>query len=106
MAENKSGIKIRAKNTNNITTVRVVMKHQMENGFRKDKDTGEIIPAYFIQEVTCESAGKTRFSALMSGGVSANPYFSFKFNGNTGDMVKITWVDNKGATESAEVAIV
>lgn len=105
MAEKMSKIRLSAKNTNNLTTVRVVMPHPMESGLRKDKKTGEIIPAHFIQHVTCESAGKTRFSALLGAGVSSNPYLSFKFKGSKGDMVKITWVDNKGETDSAETAI-
>ncbi len=105
MAANKSSIRISAKNINNETLVRVVMPHPMENGSRKDKKTGKEIPAHFIQEVTCESAGKTCFSALMSGGVSSNPYLSFRFKGKKGDMVKITWVDNKGGTETNEAAI-
>ncbi len=105
MAANKSSIRISAKNINNETLVKVLMRHPMETGARKDKKTGKTIPAHFIQEVTCESSGKTRFSALLSGGISANPYISFKFNGNKGDIVKISWVDNQGGTESGEAKI-
>lgn len=105
MAANKSGIRISAKNINNETLVKVLMRHPMENGARKDKKTGEYIPAHFIQEVACESAGKTCFSALLSGSVSANPYISFKFKGNKGDTVKVTWVDNQGGTQTGEAKI-
>ncbi len=105
MAANKSDIKITAKNINNMTTVRLLMTHPTESGYRKDKKTGEVIPAHFIQEVICESGGKTRFSALLGGGVSSNPYISFKFDGNKGDTVRVTWVDNKGVTESNETQI-
>ncbi len=105
MAAKKSGIRISAKNINNETLVKVLMRHPMENGARKDKKTGEVIPAHYIQEVTAESDGKTCFSGLLSGGVSANPYISFKFKGKKGNTVKVTWLDNKGATESAEAMI-
>ncbi len=105
MAATKSGIRISAKHINNETLVKVLMRHPMETGARKDKKTGEVIPAHFIQEVTAESAGKTCFSALLSGGVSANPYISFRFKGNKGDTVKITWTDNKGESESGEATI-
>jgi len=81
------------------------MKHPMESGSRKDKATGGLIPAHFIQKITCESAGKVVFSGDMSGGVSANPYISFKFKGNKGDMVKVSWTDTKGTTESGETKI-
>ena len=102
----KKSIKIRASLKDGETTVKALMTHPMETGARKDKKTGEVIPAHFIQEVTCESGGENRLTAYWSGGVSKNPYLSFKFTGgNEGDMVKLTWVDNKGESDSTEVAI-
>ncbi len=101
----KSSIRISAKTINNETLVKALMKHEMESGNRTNKATGKKIPAFFISQLTAESAGKVVFSADLSGGVSTNPYVSFKFNGNKGDMVKITWVDTKGATDSAEAKI-
>ncbi len=98
-------IRISAKIINNETLVKVLMKHPMESGSRKDKATGGLIPAHFIKDFKCESGGKVVFSAHLSGGVSANPYVSFKFNGNKGDPVKITWVDSKGTTETGETKI-
>ena len=98
-------IKLRAKASKGVVTVKALMTHPMETGARKDSK-GELIPAHFIQEVTCESGGKTRMSAIWSGGVSKNPYLSFKFKGaNKGDTLKLSWVDNKGATDSAEAKI-
>jgi len=77
----------------------------METGARKDKD-GSLIPAHFIQEITCESGGKTLLTAYWSGGVSKNPYLSFKFSGgNVGDKLKLTWLDNKGESDSEEADI-
>ncbi|MES9870511.1 MAG: thiosulfate oxidation carrier complex protein SoxZ [Sedimenticola sp.] len=102
----KKSIKIRAKEKGGVITVKALMTHPMETGGRKDKKTGKAIPAHFIQEVTCESGGKTVMSALLSGGVSKNPYLSFKFSGaKKGDMMKLSWVDNKGNSESAEAKI-
>ncbi|WP_058556709.1 thiosulfate oxidation carrier complex protein SoxZ [Thiohalocapsa sp. ML1] len=101
-----SNIKIRAKATGGVTTVKSLMSHEMETGLRKDKDTGEPIPAHFIQEVTAKWKDQTVMTALWSGGISKNPYLSFKFNGGEpGDTVEITWVDNKGATESGTAEI-
>ena len=54
----KKTIKIRAKLKDDIVTVKALMTHPMETGARKDK-SGALIPAHFIQEVTCESGGKT-----------------------------------------------
>jgi sulfur-oxidizing protein SoxZ len=101
-----SSIKIRAKSTNGVTTVKSLMSHEMETGLRKDKATGEPIPAHFIQEVTAKWNGETVMTALWSGGVSKNPYLSFKFNGGeAGEPIEITWVDNQGETETATAEI-
>ena len=78
----------------------------MESGQRKDKKTGEIIPAHFIQEVTAKWKDQVVMKAYWSGGVSKNPYLSFKFNGGEpGDPVEISWVDNLGETDSATAEI-
>jgi sulfur-oxidizing protein SoxZ len=101
-----SNIKIRAKVDNGVTTVKSLMSHEMETGLRKDKETGDAIPAHFIQEVTCKWKDQVVMTALWSGGVSKNPYLSFKFSGGEpGDTIEISWVDNKGATETGSAEI-
>lgn len=99
-------IKIRAKTSNGVTTVKSLMSHEMETGLRKDKKTGEPIPAHFIQEVTAKWNDQVVMTALWSGGVSKNPYLSFKFNGGAaGDKIEISWVDNKGESETGTAEI-
>lgn len=101
-----SSIKIRAKLANDEVTVKALMTHPMESGTRKDSKTGELVSAHYIQEVKCETGGKTVMTAYWNGGVSKNPYLSFKFSGaNKGDSLTLTWVDNKGASESGETTI-
>ena len=101
-----SNIKIRAKVDNGVTTVKSLMSHEMETGLRKDKETGDAIPAHFIQEVTCKWKDQVVMTALWSGGVSKNPYLSFKFSGGEpGDTIEISWVDNQGATETGSAEI-
>lgn len=99
-------IKIKAQLENGVTTVRALITHEMETGLRKDQKTGQVIPAHFIQEVRAEHNGKPVLTALWGAAISKNPYLSFQFQGgNAGDKVKLTWVDNKGETDSAEAAI-
>lgn len=99
-------IKIRATEKDGVTEVKALFTHAMETGSRKDADSGEIIPAHFIQEVVAEVNGKTVMTGQWSGGISKNPYFSFKFKGGKkGDTVKLSWVDNKGERDSTEEAI-
>lgn len=88
------------------TVVKALISHPMETGQQKDKKTGEPIPAHFIQEITCEHGGNTVLSALWGTAISKNPYLSFKFKGaKAGDTVKLSWVDNKGNTDSAETTV-
>ena len=102
----KSSIKIRAKVKGDVTTVKALMSHPMETGLRKDKKTGKVIPAHFIQEVTAEWNGKTVLTAYWGGAVSKNPYLSFKFNGGAKDEeVTLSWKDNTGATDTSTAKI-
>ncbi len=103
---NEEPIIIRARINGGITKVTVLIKHPMERGDRKDIETNELIPAQFIQEVTCESAGRVVMSALWSGNVAKDPYLGFRFDGGKkGDPVKLSWVDNLGNSDSAETTI-
>ena len=78
----------------------------MESGSRKDKDTGELIPAHFIKEIKAELNNEIIISAEWGTGVSKNPYWSFEFNGGSlGDKVSIIWIDNKGESGSGEAKI-
>ena len=101
-----ASIKIRAKAKDGVTMVKTLISHPMESGQRKDSKTGEKIPAHHVTEVMAEHNGKQVMSANWGGGISKNPYLSFKFKGAAaGDTVKISWVDNKGKGDSAEAQI-
>jgi sulfur-oxidizing protein SoxZ len=101
-----SSVKLRAKLKDGMVTVKCLMKHPMETGLRKDKKTGELIPAHFINEVSAEHNGKSVLHAYWGGAVSKNPYLSFKFKGGAaGDTVKIGWKDNQGGADSGEAKI-
>lgn len=101
-----SSIKVRAKAKDGVATVKCLVSHPMETGQRKDKNTGKLIPAHFIQEVVAEHNGKSVLTALWGAAVSKNPYLSFKFTGaKDGDTLKISWTDNTGASDSVETSI-
>lgn len=97
----KKSIKVRAKAKGDMTTVKCLINHPMETGLRKDKKTGKLIPAHFVQNVIATHSGNTVMTANWSGAISKNPYLSFKFSGaKTGDDLKISWTDNKGGSDS------
>jgi sulfur-oxidizing protein SoxZ len=101
-----SNIRLKAKLKDGITEVKALIKHPMETGARKELETGKLIPAHFIEEVTCAHNGHIVMSALWSGGISQNPYCAFTFKGGAeGDKVTLIWKDNKGDINHQETRI-
>ncbi len=99
-------VKIRASLKDGVTTVKALMTHPMETGARKDKETGELIPAHYIQEVSVTLNGETVMNANWGTGVSKNPYLSFMIKGGSeGDTVALEWKDNLGETGTGETQI-
>jgi len=93
-------------NKNGQAHVRILVKHPMETGLRKDKDSGKIIPAHFIKHVSIEHKGQKVINARCGVAVSKDPFFYFKVNDvATGDSIKISWEDNLGKAESKEESI-
>jgi len=101
----KKSIKIRAKAKGDNVTVKALMNHPMETGLRKNRKTGKLIPAHFIQEVKATVGGATVMTAHWGGGVSRNPYIAFKYTGAKGDEVTISWADNKGKSDSGSAKV-
>ena len=100
-----STIQVRSSVKKGVATIKCLVSHPMETGMRKDKK-GKLIPAKFIQNLSCEHAGNVVLDAELNGTVSTNPYIKFKFIGaKDGDTLKVSWVDNKGDKDSVEVEI-
>ena len=100
-----STIRVRATSTGDTTEVQALIQHPMDSGFAKDAD-GAIIPPHFIRQVTFEHDGKDVFVADWGTAVSKDPYVRFSFKGgNKGDDLKVSWVDNKGASDSTTAKI-
>lgn len=98
-----STIKIRSKRLKDYTLVRTLIAHAMETGKNKNEETGELIPAHFIQILTFSHNDKVMSECHMGFGVSKNPFFSFRLrSAQAGDKVTISWVDNLGYHESKE----
>ena len=87
--------KIRAKAVDGIVDFRMLMRHEMESGLRKDK-TGEVVPAWFIKEFRVFINDESVLVGYIGPTVSKNPYFKCNFAGKPGDTVKVSWVDNRG----------
>ena len=100
-----STIRVRATSNGDITEVQALIQHPMDSGFVKDAK-GELIPAHFIQELKFEHDGKEVFVAEWGPAVSKDPYVRFSFKGGKkGDDLRISWVDNKGASDTTTAKI-
>ena len=100
-----STIRVRATSTGDTTEVQALIQHPMDSGFVKDAQ-GQIIPPHFIQVLTFEHDGNAVFVADWGAAVSKDPYVKFSFKGaKKGDDLKISWVDNKGATDTTTAKI-
>lgn len=98
-------MKIRAQAAGDKATVRVLMSHEMESGQRKDA-AGNLVPAWFIQEVSATLNGKVVMTADWGPAVSKNPFLQFTIKGaKAGDKVGVTWKDTKGDTRTDEATV-
>lgn len=100
-----AAIRIRAKRSNGMTEVMLLMPHPMETGLRKGAD-GRLVPAHFITDLQVHVEGRMVMSARLSHAVSQDPLIGFRFKGgNVGQTVTVAWVDNTGQARSDSAAI-
>jgi sulfur-oxidizing protein SoxZ len=98
-------MRIRAQATGDKATVRVLMAHEMESGQRKDS-AGNLVPAWFISEVSATLNGKVVMTAEWGPAVSKNPFLQFTIKGaKAGDKVGVSWKDSKGESRSDEATV-
>jgi len=98
-------MRIRLQSQGGLTTVKVLMNHEMESGQRKDED-GKLVPIWNIQDVFATLNGRVVMSAEWGGGVSKNPFLQFVLKGTKpGDKLSITWRDNRGDTRTDEAVV-
>ncbi len=98
-------IKVRTKMQDGLAVIRLLIKHPMSVQ-RVDPKTGKKIPPHFIDKLKIDKNGESVINANWGQGVSKNPYLSFTLTDvNKGDRLMVSWHDNKGETDSAEVVL-
>ena len=96
---------IRAKANGPLTTVRLLMAHEMESGQRKD-EAGRRVPPWFIQQVHVSLNGQPVLTMHCGTAVAKNPYLQFNLQGaQAGDRLAVEWVDNHGAQRRDEAVV-
>jgi len=98
-------MKIRATLQGDVADVRILMRHPMETGTRKN-GKGEIVPIHFIQNVVVAHNGKTVLDAQWSQAISRDPFLGLHVKGaKLGDKITVTWTDNQGDKRTDEATI-
>lgn len=93
-------MRIRAVLNGDKIEVKVLIRHDMETGLRKDT-AGKFIPSHFIQTLTAKYEDRMVLDTVMGISVSKDPFLSFKFKGGEkGGKLSVTWVDNIGDTRT------
>lgn len=95
--------RLKAENKGSAYEIKALFKHPMESGARKNKATGEVYPADFINEITAKVNGAPAMIAEWSGSVSQNPFLAFQITGKAGDKVEVSCASNKGDTGTGSV---
>ncbi|MGB5330799.1 MAG: thiosulfate oxidation carrier complex protein SoxZ [Gammaproteobacteria bacterium] len=98
-------IKIRAYDIDGQVTVKSIINHPMETGQRKIKKTGKKVPPHFIKEVIVSRNRKIIMEAFWGKSISRNPFLSFQIPGRKGDTITISWLDNRGNSDSASAKV-
>jgi sulfur-oxidizing protein SoxZ len=98
-------MRVRALEKDGTTEVKILMKHDMETGLRKD-DAGNIVQAHFIEQVWVKHNDREVLTAQFGTSVSKDPFLAFKFKGGVkGDKVVVSWVDTAGDKRTDEALI-
>ena len=84
--------------------IRVLIQHPMETGYRW-ADNGKPIPRNVITRFTCRYNGDEVFSADMSQGIAANPYFQFSLVAVDSGELLLDWVDDEGVRGTERQAL-
>ena len=98
-------MRIRATLQGDVADVRILMRHPMETGLRRDAK-GALVPVHFIQSVIVVHNGRTVLDAQWSQAVSRDPFLGLRVKGaKLGDKISVTWTDNHGDKRTDEAAV-
>ena len=92
-----SPMRLRAVRDGDRVVVKVLMAHPMETGLARDAE-GQLIPAWFIQQVDVRLDGEVLLQADWGPAISRNPFLEFELQGvAAGALLQVRWLDNRGA---------
>ncbi len=105
MAKVKPRVKVPKKaKAGEVITIKTLINHKMESGFRKDKK-GELIPRKIINKFTAKFNGTQVFAVDIEPAVSANPFLQFNVKVQESGEFEFTWVDDDGKVYATKKTI-
>jgi sulfur-oxidizing protein SoxZ len=76
-------------------SVRVIVQHPMETGFRRDYN-GKVIALHIVDRLVCRYGGREVFRVELGSGIAANPYFVFPVVATESGDIVVEWSDTRG----------
>ncbi len=95
-------MRVKAKAKDGVVSVKAAFKHPMLSYDQAKKKGKE---ANFIVYIEGKVDGKPVYEASTSQFLSKNPFIKFKFKGEAGKELELSWIDLKGNTKSKKVKI-
>jgi sulfur-oxidizing protein SoxZ len=97
-------VRILAREENGIVQVKIIIPHPNESGTRKDEQ-GVVIPAHFVREGSVRVNGAALLDIELGPSVSTDPFLQFRFPGKKGDVLNVTFLDNRNELFTAEAIV-
>ena len=95
---------IPAKLPSHMTTVRLLIRHPMETGFRFDIN-GSAVTKNVIHTLTAYFEGQQVFKATLGSGISADPFLEFQVRTPQSGELLLQWQDDSGETGDAKARV-
>ena len=89
-----------------IITIKTLISHEMETGYRHD-NVGKAIPRNIITQFVCTYNGLEVFRAELFPAIAANPFITFQTVATASGTIELKWTgDNDFAqTESVNITV-
>jgi sulfur-oxidizing protein SoxZ len=89
-----------------IITIKTLISHEMETGYRHD-NVGKAIPRNIITQFVCTYNGLEVFRAELFPAIAANPFLTFQTIATASGTIEFKWTGDNGfaATESVNITV-
>jgi sulfur-oxidizing protein SoxZ len=87
-----------------IITIKTLISHEMETGYRHD-NVGKAIPRNIITQFVCTYNGLEVFRADLFPAIAANPFITFFTTATESGKFEFEWIGDQGFSETASASI-